>query len=233
MEPASQPRTPQLEASWLALLGDEFRQSYMQDLRAFLAAEKAAGKAIYPRGQEWFSALNHTPFDRVKVVILGQDPYHGPNQAHGMCFSVKPGVPPPPSLMNIFKELHADLGVPVPRHGFLLHWAEQGVLLLNTVLTVEAGKAASHRGQGWETFTDRIIGHLNAGREHLVFLLWGSDAQAKAGMIDAKRHLVLRAPHPSPLSAARGFFGCKHFSKTNAQLEAWGEAPIDWALPPV
>jgi uracil-DNA glycosylase len=220
-----------LVPSWLRVLGDEFDQPYMLQLKEFLRAEKRAGKTIYPSGDNWFNALNSTPFDAVKVVILGQDPYHGPGQAHGLCFSVLPGVPAPPSLVNIFKELQADLGIPVSRHGYLQHWAEQGVLLLNAVLTVQQGNANSHQGRGWETFTDRCIEHLNREREGLVFLLWGSYAQKKGQLIDRKKHRVLDAPHPSPLSAHRGFLGCRHFSKTNDYLRERGIEPIDWSLP--
>lgn len=220
-----------LHPSWLAVLGDEFEKDYLKQLKAFLLAEKKAGKTIYPAGENWFNALNTTPFDRVKVVILGQDPYHGPGQAHGLCFSVLPGVSVPPSLANMFQELHKDCGIPVSKHGYLQHWAEQGVLLLNAVLTVELSKANSHQGRGWEHFTDKCIEHLNREREHLVFLLWGSYAQKKGQLIDRNKHLVLQAPHPSPLSAHRGFFGCRHFSKANAYLQQHGETPIDWALP--
>lgn len=226
-EPAERVR---LEPSWKARLSSEFSEPYMQSLRAFLAAEKQRGKVIYPPGDCIFHALDSTPFERVKVVILGQDPYHGPGQAHGLCFSVRPGVATPPSLQNIFKELHADLGVPIPRHGCLENWAAQGVLLLNAVLSVEAGRAASHEGRGWERFTDVIVQQLNAHRSHLVFLLWGSYAQRKGSMIDRERHCVLQAPHPSPLSASRGFFGCRHFSQTNAYLRAQGIGEIDWRL---
>jgi uracil-DNA glycosylase len=220
-----------LEPSWLRVLGDEFDQPYMVELKSFLRAEKQAGKIIYPSGENWFNALNSTPFDAVKVVILGQDPYHGPGQAHGLCFSVLPGVPAPPSLVNIFKELQTDLGIPISRHGYLQHWAEQGVLLLNAVLTVQQANANSHQGRGWETFTDRCIEHLNREREGLVFLLWGSYAQKKGQLIDRKRHQVLLAPHPSPLSAHRGFLGCQHFSKANDYLRRLGVSPIDWTLP--
>lgn len=221
-----------LEPSWKARLEAQFASPHMAALRAFLRAEKAAGKTIYPPGPEIFAALDRTPFDAVKVVILGQDPYHGPGQAHGLCFSVRPGVPVPPSLQNIFAELQRDLGIPRPDHGCLLPWARQGVLLLNAVLTVERGQAGSHHGQGWEAFTDVIVDALDREREHLVFLLWGSPAQAKGRRVDPRRHLVLRAPHPSPLSAHRGFIGCAHFSQANAYLEAHGLAPIDWRLPP-
>jgi uracil-DNA glycosylase len=220
-----------LEPSWLRVLGDEFDRPYMTQLKAFLRAEKQAGKVIYPSGDHWFNALNSTPFDAVKVVVLGQDPYHGPGQAHGLCFSVLPGVPAPPSLVNIFKELQTDLGIPISRHGYLQHWAEQGVLLLNAVLTVQQSNANSHQGRGWETFTDRCIEHLNREREGLVFLLWGSYAQKKGQLIDRNRHRVLEAPHPSPLSAHRGFLGCRHFSQANAYLLQHGIEPIDWSLP--
>ena len=220
-----------LDPSWLRVLGDEFEKPYMTQLKAFLKAEKQAGKVIYPAGENWFNALNTTPFDQVKVVILGQDPYHGPGQAHGLCFSVLPGVPAPPSLENMFKELKNDLGIPISAHGYLQHWAQQGVLLLNSVLTVERGRAGSHQGRGWEIFTDACIAHLNRERGGLVFLLWGSYAQKKGQLIDRQRHLVLEAPHPSPLSAHRGFFNCKHFSKTNDYLKKHGGQPIDWALP--
>lgn len=203
----------------------------MGDLKRFLVAERDRGKQIFPRGSEWFRALDLTPLESVRVVILGQDPYHGPGQAHGLCFSVQPGVRPPPSLINIYKELERDLGIKPRRHGFLEHWARQGVLLLNSVLTVEMGRAASHRERGWERFTDRIIGQVNAKTEPVVFLLWGSYAQKKAAFVDESRHLVLKAAHPSPLSAHSGFFGCGHFSKANAFLEGHGLAPIDWALP--
>ncbi|HEY3698519.1 MAG TPA: uracil-DNA glycosylase [Spongiibacteraceae bacterium] len=220
-----------LDASWLAVLADEFEKPYMQQLKAFLRTEKKAGKTIYPAAENWFNALNSTPFDKVKVVILGQDPYHGPGQAHGLCFSVRPGVSAPPSLVNMFQELKTDLNIPVSRHGNLQHWAEQGVLLLNAVLTVEHGRANAHQGKGWEMFTDACIAHLNRDRKGLVFLLWGSYAQKKGQLIDRKKHLVLEAPHPSPLSAHRGFFGSKHFSKTNDYLRQHGEVEIDWALP--
>jgi len=219
----------QLEESWLAHLQPEFDAVYMQALRAFLQAEKAAGKTIYPPGQDMFNALNTTPFDQVKVVILGQDPYHGPGQAHGLSFSVPDGVKPPPSLQNIYKEIQTDIGAEQrPATGNLLRWAEQGVLLLNSVLTVEAQRAASHQGKGWEQFTDRVIEVLAQERQHLVFMLWGSYAQKKGRMIDAGEHLVLKAPHPSPLSAYRGFLGCGHFSACNRYLIEQGYAPIDW-----
>jgi len=221
----------QLEASWLNVLEGEFQQPYMQQLRAFLRAEKDAGKVIYPRGAEMFNAFAHTPLPRVEVVILGQDPYHGPGQAHGLCFSVRPGVPLPPSLVNIRKEIESDIGIPMPGHGCLTHWADQGVLLLNSVLSVERARAASHQGKGWEQFTDRAVEAVNRECEHVVFMLWGSYAQRKGAVIDERRHCVLRAPHPSPLSAQRGFFGCRHFSKANNYLIANGRDPIDWSLP--
>ncbi|MEM9486913.1 MAG: uracil-DNA glycosylase [Cyanobacteria bacterium P01_F01_bin.116] len=222
--------TIKLEPSWKAVLENVFATPYMHDLKKFLKAEKAAGKTIYPRGSLIFNAMNSTPFDQVKVVILGQDPYHGPGQAHGLCFSVPEGVAPPPSLVNIFKEIEQDLKVTLPKHGCLQSWADQGVLLLNSVLTVEKHKAASHKGKGWEQFTDTIISKLNEQRENLVFLLWGSYAQQKGKYIDRERHLVLKSPHPSPLSAHRGFFGNGHFSKANAYLQKNGLEPISWSL---
>ena len=222
-----------LHASWKERLAAQFDAPHMQALRGFLVAQKSAGKQIFPPSAQIFAALDHTPFEAVKVVILGQDPYHGPGQAHGLCFSVRPGVPTPPSLGNIYAEIERDLGHPRPRHGCLLSWAEQGVLLLNAVLTVESGLPASHQGKGWELFTDAIIDLLNREREGLVFMLWGSYAQSKGRLIDARRHLVLKAPHPSPLSAHRGFIGCGHFSAANRYLAARGEAEIDWRLPPV
>jgi uracil-DNA glycosylase len=220
----------QLEPEWKAQLEGEFSKPYMLELKKFLQQQYTQKKVIFPRGGEYFQAFNATPFSKVKVVILGQDPYHGPGQAHGLCFSVKPGVPPPPSLVNIFKELGAQLGSR-PHHGYLQSWAEQGVLLLNATLTVEQGKAGSHQGKGWEEFTDAAIHRLNEKREHLVFMLWGSYAQKKGAFIDTKKHLVLKAPHPSPLSAHRGFLGCGHFVKANEYLEKHHIAPIDWSLP--
>jgi len=220
-----------LHPSWLEPLRPEFAQSYMTELKRFLLTEKQQGKHIFPKGNEWFRALDLTPLNQVRVVILGQDPYHGPNQAHGLCFSVRHGVQSPPSLVNIFKELQSDLGIEPAPHGFLEHWAKQGVLLLNSVLTVEMGRAASHRDRGWERFTDAIVREVNARTEPVVFMLWGSYAQKKAAFVDTSRHLVLKAPHPSPLSAHSGFFGCRHFSKANAFLESRGLDPIDWALP--
>lgn len=223
--------TVKIDKSWKNVLDDEFSKDYMQKLKAFILAQIRAKKIIYPHGSEIFSALNHTPLDKVKVVIFGQDPYHGENQAHGLSFSVKPGVRVPPSLDNIFKEIENDLGFKPPSHGHLLHWASQGVLLLNAVLTVEKGKAGSHHNQGWEIFTDKIVDILNQQKEGLVFLLWGSKAFRKGAKIDVQKHLVLKAPHPSPLSAYRGFFGCGHFSKTNEYLKKRGLGEIDWSLP--
>jgi len=220
----------QLEGSWLEPLAGEFDQPYMRDLRAFLVAEKKAGKRIFPSGSDFFNAFAHTPLPRVKVVILGQDPYHGEGQAQGLCFSVRAGVRPPPSLKNIFKELHADLGMVVPNHGNLTAWADRGVLLLNSVLSVECGLAASHQGKGWERFTDAAIEVVNRQRAGVVFLLWGAYAQRKGAIIDTDRHCVLKAPHPSPLSAHRGFLGCGHFSAANEYLLSRGESPIDWNL---
>jgi uracil-DNA glycosylase len=222
-----------LAPSWAAKLGDYLEREDMRALSEFLRAEKAAGKRIYPPGSQMFAALDATPFEQVKVVILGQDPYHGPGQAHGLSFSVPPGIDVPPSLLNIFKELERDLGIPRPGHGCLEAWARQGVLLLNAVLSVEAGKAGSHQGRGWEGFTDHVVETLAREREGLVFMLWGSYAQAKGRVIDTRRHCVLRAPHPSPLSAHRGFIGCGHFSAANRWLSGRGLAPIDWRLPAI
>ena len=222
-----------LHESWRTALADQFAAPHMAGLKAFLESEKAAGKRIFPKGSAYFRALDLTPLDRVKVVILGQDPYHGEGQAHGLCFSVQPGVRTPPSLVNIYKELESDLGLPRPRHGFLEHWAQQGVLLLNSVLTVEMGRAASHQGKGWEIFTDAIIRTVAQQEQPVVFLLWGAYAQRKAAFVDQDRHLVLKAAHPSPLSAHNGFLGCRHFSKANAFLEAHGRGAIDWALPAI
>jgi uracil-DNA glycosylase len=220
----------ELESSWLRVLEDQFELPYMDSLKRFLSERKQAGKVIYPPPQQWFTAFNSTAFEQVKVVILGQDPYHGPGQAHGLCFSVLPGVPVPPSLKNIFKELHSDLGLAIPNHGYLQHWADQGVLLLNATLTVEQGAAGAHQDKGWESFTDRAIALLNEQREGLVFMLWGSYAQKKGQWINEQRHRVLKAPHPSPLSAYRGFLGCQHFSQANAYLRERGESIIDWEL---
>jgi len=221
-------REIKLDPSWKSKLADEFDLPYMAELRKFLIERKSHGAVIYPPGDLIFNALNTTPFDQVKVVILGQDPYHGPGQAHGLCFSVQDGVVLPPSLVNIYRELSEDTGCPPPAGGNLQHWAEQGVLLLNAVLTVEKGNAGAHQGKGWERFTDRVVSELNQARDGLVFLLWGSYAQKKGAMIDRDRHLVLTAPHPSPLSAHRGFFGCRHFSKANEWLQRKGQAPIRW-----
>lgn len=221
----------QLHPSWLSVLQPQFDADYMKSLRAFLVAEREAGKQIFPKGNEWFHALDATPLDQVRVVILGQDPYHGDGQAHGLCFSVKPGVTPPPSLVNIYKEMKADLGMVPPRHGFLDHWAQQGVLMLNAVLTVEAHKAASHQGKGWERFTDAVIREVNALPNPVVFILWGSYAQKKAAFVDGTRHCIIKSAHPSPLSAHNGFFGSKPFSRTNAFLREEGLTEIDWRLP--
>ncbi|MGN6478820.1 uracil-DNA glycosylase [Luteibacter sp.] len=221
----------QLEASWKERVGDHLDRPEMLELSTFLRDEKAHGKVIYPPGPEIFNAFEHTPFDKVRVVILGQDPYHGPGQAHGLSFSVRPGVRVPPSLQNMFKEIESCLGIPRPDHGCLTTWADRGVLLLNAVLTVEAGQAGSHQGKGWEGFTDAAIDALNREREGLVFMLWGSHAQKKGQLIDGKRHCILRSVHPSPLSAHRGFMGCGHFAKANAYLIERGEQPIDWSLP--
>ncbi len=224
-----------LNPAWLEPLRGEFASDYMQALRSYLVGERQKGKRIFPAPGNWFRALDLTPLDQVRVVILGQDPYHGEGQAHGLCFSVQPGVRTPPSLVNIYKEMERDLGIPPSRHGFLEHWAEQGVLLLNAVLTVEMARAASHQGRGWERFTDAIIRLVNAKPEPVVFMLWGSYAQKKAAFVDSVdkggRHLVLKAAHPSPLSAHNGFFGSGHFSKANAFLQAHGQRPIDWRLP--
>lgn len=217
--------------TWKEVIGGEKSQPYFQHILAQVHQARASGAVVYPPATEVFSAFQLTEFEQVKVVILGQDPYHGPNQAHGLAFSVKPGIQPPPSLMNMYKELTQDIeGFQIPNHGYLTPWAEQGVLLLNTVLTVEQGKAHSHAHFGWETFTDRVISTLNAQREHLVFLLWGSHAQKKGQFIDRQKHCVLTAPHPSPLSAHRGFFGCQHFSKANQYLIQQGLTPIQWQL---
>ncbi|MGI9327656.1 MAG: uracil-DNA glycosylase [Pseudomonadales bacterium] len=222
----------QLEQSWKQRLTPEFESTYMQNLRAFLVKQKQARKVVFPPGEQMFQALNLTPFDAVRVVIIGQDPYHGPGQAHGLSFSVPAGVPQPPSLVNILQEINDDLGdgehrIP-KQNGCLLPWASQGVLLLNAVLSVEQGRAGSHQGQGWETFTDSIVSRLNSDREHLVFMLWGAYAQKKGSIVDPDRHLVLKAPHPSPLSAHRGFFGCRHFSQANQYLVERGGTAIDW-----
>ena len=233
MHPATEALLGQLKPDngWRERLEPEFSQPYMESLGQFLASEEKAGETIFPKAAHCFNALNTTGFDDVSVVILGQDPYHGAGQAHGLCFSVRPGVDVPPSLVNIFKELQQDLEVPIPDHGCLQPWAEQGVLLLNSVLTVSQGNAGSHRGQGWETFTDRVIRYLNDERESIVFLLWGSYAQKKGSFIDRNRHLVLEGPHPSPLSAYRGFFGGRYFSRANEWLAEKGLQPVEWGLP--
>ena len=220
-----------LEASWLVRLTDEFKQPYMLKLQDFLSAERIA-HSVFPPHADLFNAFSTTPFDAVKVVVLGQDPYHGHEQAHGLSFSVRRGTPTPPSLRNIYRELNQDLGVAIPDHGDLTGWARQGVLLLNTVLTVRAHEANSHRKQGWERFTDRIITLLNEERDNLIFVLWGAAAGKKAEMIDARKHLILRSPHPSPLSAHRGFFGCGHFSAINRHLADYDLGAIDWRLAP-
>ncbi len=219
-----------LHESWKAPLAREFDAPYMSSLKEFLVAEKASGKRIFPKGSEWFHALDATPLEQVRVVILGQDPYHGEGQAHGLCFSVREGVRPPPSLINIYKEMKSDLGLEPPSHGNLEAWAKQGVLLLNSVLTVEAGLAASHQGKGWERFTDAVIRLVNDQPRPVVFILWGAYAQRKAGFVDRQRHLVLASAHPSPLSAHNGFFGSRPFSKTNEFFVSQGQEPIDWTL---
>ncbi len=220
---------PQIEESWKKVLAEEFSAEYFASLKSFLLEEKEKYR-IYPPGKEIFSAFNLTPFEEVKVVIIGQDPYHGPGQAHGLCFSVPRWIRKPPSLVNICKELHSDLGIPEARGGNLEPWAKQGVMLLNATLTVRAGQAGSHQGKGWEEFTDAVIGKLSAERSGLVFMLWGNFAIAKRALIDDHKHHVLTAAHPSPLSAHRGFFGCRHFSRTNAILREAGKPEIDWKI---
>lgn len=215
--------------SWLPVVGEEQDKPYYQQLYRFVGEERRK-YAVYPPGADVFNALRYTPYDQARVMIIGQDPYHDEGQAHGLAFSVRPGAPPPPSLVNIFKELHADVQFRVPNHGCLIPWAERGVLLLNAVLTVRAHQANSHQGKGWETFTDSVIRAVNRKDTRVVFLLWGSYAQRKAELIDPARHTILKAPHPSPLSASRGFFGCRHFSKANAALRAAGLGEIDWQL---
>jgi uracil-DNA glycosylase len=226
-----------MDASWLELLEEEFEKAYMKELEGFLAQEIAAGAAIYPPFELVFNAFCQTPFSQVRVVIMGQDPYHGPGQAHGLSFSVPPGVPSPPSLQNIFKELKEDLGAPIPNHGCLLNWAKQGVLLLNATLTVRAGEPKSHYGRGWEVFTDRVVQCLCARKDPIAFLLWGKSALEKFQHIaptgSASQHLVLTAPHPSPFSAHSGFLGCRHFSKVNTFLKKMGKDPIHWIIDPV
>ncbi len=219
-----------LENSWKEKLQSEFDLNYMQNLKKFLKERFQEKAEIFPKGDHYFAALNATKFEQVKVVILGQDPYHGPGQAHGLSFSVPVGVDIPPSLQNIFKELKEDLQVPIPRSGYLQKWADQGVLLLNSVLTVESGKPGSHQGQGWETFTDKIVSLLNEERQNLVFVLWGAYAQKKGAIINSEKHLVLRSAHPSPLSSYRGFFGSRPFSKINEYLVSTQQSPIDWSL---
>lgn len=222
--------TPEIDESWKKLLLNEFNSAYFKELKQFLLREKSAGKIIHPAGKNIFSAFNHTPFDRLKVVIIGQDPYHGPGQANGLCFSVSDGVPQPPSLKNIFKELHQDLGIEPPLSGNLEKWAEQGVLLLNATLTVENGLPGSHQNQGWEQFTNAVIRLISEEKEGIVFLLWGKFAQAKEDIIDSGKHFLLKAAHPSPFSAYNGFMGCKHFSKVNEILKQTKRTPIDWRL---
>jgi uracil-DNA glycosylase len=221
---------PIIEPSWKQHLMQEFGASYFSELKQFLKAEKQAGKTIYPPGSKIFAAFDCTPFEKVKVVVIGQDPYHGPGQAHGLCFSVPEGVATPPSLVNIFKEIRDDLGIPVPKKGNLEKWANQGVLLLNATLTVQANQAGSHQRKGWENFTDSVIKTISDQKKGVVFLLWGKYAQAKEALIDTGKHFILKAAHPSPLSAFNGFFGCKHFSKTNEILSRQGLEPIDWRL---
>ena len=220
---------PAIHESWKALLIEEFNQPYFLALKEFLVNEKK-NHVVYPPGNKIFSAFDHTPWDRVKVVLLGQDPYHGQGQAHGLCFSVPEGIQSPPSLVNIFKELHNDLGIPIPSHGNLEAWADRGVLLLNATLTVRANQAGSHQNKGWEQFTDSVIRRLSDHKEGLVFILWGRFALAKESLVDSTRHHILKAPHPSPFSAHSGFFGCKHFSRTNTLLEAQGKEPVNWEL---
>jgi uracil-DNA glycosylase len=227
----SSPREIKLHDQWRQAIGSEFDKDYMQSLREFLIQRKQQGAVIYPPANQWFAALNTTPFEKVRVVILGQDPYHGVDQAHGLCFSVTPGIKVPPSLANIYKEIKSDLGIDQPNHGCLISWAQQGVLLLNATLTVEDGNAGAHQGKGWEQFTDQIIKAVNRQREGVVFMLWGSYAQKKSTIIDSSRHLILKSVHPSPLSAYRGFFGCGHFSAANDYLQQSGVEPIDWQLP--
>jgi len=220
---------PSIHPAWKALLSEQFDAPYFSELKSFLIAEKK-NNVVYPPGNLIFNAFNNTPIDDVKVVILGQDPYHGPGQAHGLCFSVPEGVKPPPSLVNIFKEINAELGIPIPKHGNLESWAKQGVLLINATLTVRANTAGSHQGKGWENFTDAVIRTVSDNKEGVVFLLWGKYAQAKASLIDSKKHHILMAAHPSPLSAYAGFNGCGHFAKTNEYLLQTGKTAIDWRV---
>ena len=221
-----------IDVSWKKILKDEFSKPWFEQIVLHIKTEKSQGKIIYPPGSLIFNAFNTTPFEKVKVVILGQDPYHGHGQAHGLCFSVQNGVPPPPSLVNIFKELQEDIGIPIPDHGNLTHWAEQGVFLLNASLTVRAAEPMSHSKIGWAQFTDQVIKKISSEKEHVVFILWGKFAQEKKLLIDESKHCILKSAHPSPLSAHAGFFGCKHFSKTNVYLMNKGIDPIDWKLPP-
>jgi uracil-DNA glycosylase len=232
MSESPAPRTPAaLEPGWQAVLAEEFEKDYMKSLKLFLLKEKQSGYSIYPKSADIFNAFNHTPFDKVKVVIIGQDPYHGEGQAHGLAFSVQKGVPVPPSLKNIYKELETDIeNYKKPDHGSLMQWADRGVLLLNATLTVRAHEAGSHQGKGWETFTDRAIQLLSEKRTGLVFLLWGKFAQNKSALIEESKHTILKAAHPSPFSAYNGFFGCKHFSKSNSVLVENGLQPIDWQI---
>jgi uracil-DNA glycosylase len=230
-ESSMSPDKIRLEAQWKGQLLNEFNKNYMVNLRKFLKSQIDNGKTLYPSGPEIFNAFKYTPFNKVKVVILGQDPYHGPRQAHGLCFSVQKGIKTPPSLANIFKEIQTDLGIEISDHGDLTSWAKQGVLLLNTVLTVEKGKAGAHQGRGWESFTDQVIRTLDNREDPIVFVLWGSSAQKKELLIKNPIHKILKSPHPSPLSAHRGFFGSGHFSKINKALKAWGKEEINWKLP--
>lgn len=223
----------QKSISWSDVLAGEREQQYFRDLIEFVESERRSGKMVYPKNSEIFNALHSTPFESVKVVILGQDPYHGPDQAHGLCFSVRPPTSAPPSLVNIFQELESDVGVKRPNHGCLESWAQQGVLLLNAVLTVEEGNPGSHALRGWERFTDRVVKEINDRREHVAFMLWGAYAQKKGAHVDRTKHLVLEAPHPSPLSAHRGFLGCRHFSQANEYLREHGCMPVDWRLPEI
>jgi len=220
---------PHIDESWKKILWDEFQSPYFSELKQFLVQESGS-QTIYPPGKLIFNAFQHTPFDNVRVVILGQDPYHGKGQAHGLCFSVPPGIKPPPSLVNIFKELKSDLGIEIPEHGNLINWADQGVLLLNATLTVRAGQAGSHQNRGWETFTNAVIQKISQQKAGVVFLLWGRYAQAKEALVDGDKHLILKAAHPSPFSAYNGFFGCHHFSKANNYLEQRGMNSVNWSL---
>lgn len=219
---------PNIEESWKQILSSEFKKDYFRQLKQFLISEKKSKQVIFPEGSKIFAAFNHTPFDKVSVVILGQDPYHGARQAHGLCFSINENIKIPPSLVNIFKELKADIGMDMPSHGNLESWADQGVLLLNATLTVRANQAGSHQNKGWELFTDSVIQRISEEKSEVIFLLWGKYAQAKASLIDGTKHPILMAPHPSPFSAYSGFFGCKHFSKTNELLKASNKQEIDW-----